>query len=107
MVAQVQTRNMTHTVDNNKASSMFIKKSDLKKIEVVKPRDVPAVKIKVASKKWEPKMVEVTKVLVVQNIDPTRVEEKVSKILVTNANKYQNITSTSNKQKEKQGMNIF
>ena len=98
MVAQVQTRSMTHKLDANKASSMFIKQSDPKKIDVVKPKEVPIVRVKIVSKKWEPKKVEVTKILVVQDIVHAIVDEKVP---ITHNKNYQNTVSTSNKQKEK------
>ena len=61
MVAQVQTRSMAHKVENNKASSMFIKQADHKKLDIIKPKEVPAIKVKITSKKWEPKKVEDTK----------------------------------------------
>ena len=72
MVAQVQTRNMAHKVDNNKVSSMFIKKADHKKLDVVKPKEVPAMKVKITSNKWEPKKVDSTKALEVQDNIPTK-----------------------------------
>ena len=87
MVAQVQTRSMSHRPDGNKASSMFIKKNEPKKVEIVKPKDTLVVKIKTVHKKWKPKKANVTKVPKAQTNDSTRVEEKVSKVTITNDKK--------------------
>ena len=51
MVAQVYIRGMMYKPDSNKASSMFIKKNEPKKIEVVKSKDPPIVEVKVVNKK--------------------------------------------------------
>ena len=51
MVAQVKTRNMIHKADNNKVSSMFIKKVDSKKTDIAKPKNVLTLKVKVVRKK--------------------------------------------------------
>ena len=58
MVAQVQTRNMAHKADNKKAFGVFIKKTNHKKQEIIKPKEDHVVRIKITNNKWEPKKLE-------------------------------------------------
>ena len=51
MVAQVQSRNMARKAEDNKVSSVFIKKIDHKRPEIIKPKEEPILRIEVTSKK--------------------------------------------------------
>ena len=104
MVAQAQTRSMAHKAENNKASSMFIKKIDHKKSEIIKPKEVPIVNIKSTNKKWKPKRVEDSKTSEFQGNIPVKSEEKVSKALATNDKSHQTIAYVVDRHKEKKGM---
>ena len=55
MVAQVQTRSMVQGKERNKVAIIFIKGTDHKKGEIVKPKESPTVKVKFANNKWEPR----------------------------------------------------
>ena len=46
MVAQVQTRSMDRKAKNNKASGMFIKKINHKRLEIIMPKEVPTEGLK-------------------------------------------------------------
>lgn len=104
VVAQVQTRNMAHGADANKASGMFMKKPDLKKPEVVSTTDTSEKKFKPVNKKWEPKNNDNARV---RKNNASNVEQKSSiPAYVPNKQKVSNAATVSDKLKETKGMSI-
>ena len=51
MVAQVQTRSLVQGNEKKKVASIFIKGTNQKKGEIVKPKEASAVKVKFENKK--------------------------------------------------------
>ena len=81
---------------------MFIKKIDHKKLEIIRPKEDPIVRVKITNKKWEPKRLEHPKTFEFQGSGPTKPEEGMSKAHATNDNKsHQTTTNIVDKYKEK------
>ena len=95
---------MAHKAKDNKASTMFIKKVDHKSSDIIKPKEVLVVKVKIKNKKWEAKKVEDAKASKFQGNIPTKSEEKVSRALVSSDRSHQTVAIVVDRHKEKKGM---
>ena len=62
---------------NDKVASIFIKGTNSRKGEIVKPKEVPTIKVKFTNKKWEPKKGGNPKDLELSNNVPKKLDEKV------------------------------
>lgn len=100
MVAQVKSRNMAQNANSGRVASIFIKKVDPKKKEVVKPKEIPT------RKNWEPKKIDIPKVFELQNDVPKKLEQKISKVFTINDKNHQVYISIPDKHNEKKGMII-
>ena len=66
---------------NDKVSIIFIKGNDPKKVEIVKHKEAPTVKIKFTNKKWEPKKGGNPKDLELLGNVPKRLDDKIPKVI--------------------------
>lgn len=94
---------MTQKEDNGKVANMFIKGVNLRKREAMKPKEVPTVKVKITSKKWEPRKMDNPKGFELPNNVPKKLDEKIPKMTIKN---HQGAINILDKQHEKKGMMI-
>lgn len=104
MIAQVQTRNMAQRDESNKLASIFIKGADPKKGEIVKPKEAPAMKVKITNRRWEQKKGRNPKDMEFSNNVPRKIVEKVSKIITKHDKNHQNALKFLDKQDEKRNV---
>ena len=64
------------------------------------------MKVKVASKKWEPKKMDSPKVFELPNNVPKKLDEKVSKVITINDKNHQSVVNILDKYHEKRNMII-
>ena len=79
---------------------MLMKGIDPKKGKVVKPKEVPSLKVKVTSKKWEPKKVDSPKMFEPPNNVPKKLDEKVPKLITINDKSHQGAVNILDKHHE-------
>ena len=85
---------------------MFIKGVNLEKGEELKPKEIPAMKVKVTNKKWEPKKVDSPKVFELPNNVSQKLDEKISKVITINNKNHQGDLDILDKYHEKRSMVI-
>lgn len=97
---------MAQNAKDGRLGSIFIKKVDPKKKEVVKPKEIPPLKVKATNEKWEPRKLDNPKIPYVQNDVPKKLEPKISKMPNVNDKNHQGAISILDKHYEKKGMTI-
>ena len=105
MVAQVQTRRMIQGTERNKVASIFIKGTNHKKGENIKPKESPTMKVKIENKKWEPKKGGNPKDIELSNDISLRRDGKTSQNVIEQDKSHHNALDTLGKHDEKGNVN--